>query len=87
MGCSACGSSVLETIAEHSMQDVTLPCAEVPVDSPSAPLIAAVEAGSEPHDADGAGAGYVAVLRAALARAAPPTAVATVMAWLQVNAG
>ena len=63
-----------------------MPCVDVPADNPSAPLVAAVgeAAGSETRDADGAGAGYVAVLRAALSRAAPPTAVATVMAWLQV---
>ena len=63
-----------------------MPCADVPVDTPSAPVVAAIAADPETHDADGAGAGYMAMLRAALARAAPPTAVATVMAWLQVNA-
>ena len=52
-------------------------------DEPPAP---AADAAAETDDADSAtGAGYLAMLRAALARCGQPAAAATVWAWLQVS--
>ena len=62
------------------LQDAAIASAETSEGTPAS----TTDGGSETTDSDGGGAGYMAMLRAALARAAPPTAVATVMAWLQV---